>query len=150
MGSYIWVHCWQGKRASEMVTLLLSNGLWPGPVWLTARLANRTSYSTQLTKNVVNVTTNKNWLLSTKKEHLKASIPQDLASICLCFSPPKKSKEGEPCLLLLTSLNEVTQKPKHCRPNLSTPIPTYVDTIQYRTEIWVKIDGRNTISIDDK
>lgn len=40
---YLSVHCWVGKMASGIVTLFRSRGFWPGPVWLTTRLANRTS-----------------------------------------------------------------------------------------------------------
>lgn len=40
---YLSVHCWVGRMASGIVTLFRSRGFCPGPVWLTTRLANRTS-----------------------------------------------------------------------------------------------------------
>lgn len=54
--------------ASESVTLVLS-----GAVWFAARLANSTSYSTQLKRKVVNVTTNRNCLEKKKKNNNRAS-----------------------------------------------------------------------------
>lgn len=66
------VHCSPGKIASGSVTLFLSRGPGVWPVWLTARLAKRTSYSTQLKRNVVNVTTNRNCLRMECKEKLNS------------------------------------------------------------------------------
>lgn len=60
--AHLSVHCSGGRMASVSVTLVLSSGFTPGPVWFTARLANSTSYSTQLKRKVVNVTTNRNCL----------------------------------------------------------------------------------------
>lgn len=63
--TYLTAHCSGGRMASGSVTLVLSGELTPGALWFTARSANSTSYSTQLNRKVVNVTTNRNCL----KEH---------------------------------------------------------------------------------
>lgn len=58
--AHLWAHCGAGRMASGSVTLLRSGaGTW---LWLSGRLAKRTSYSTQHSRKVLKVTTNRNCL----------------------------------------------------------------------------------------
>lgn len=66
---HLWAHCGAGRTASGSVTLLRSGAAPPAWLWLSGRLAKRTSYSTQHSRKVVKVTTNRNCLGVAEDQH---------------------------------------------------------------------------------